>query len=277
MVWFFLTKDSSPPPSSSESATAPSSDSSTPLALTGRGDEAVTTGATLPGNQEDLPATPLSPALPDVTSLPAATETVVSFYQTLDGQPYIHTKKLSIPSAAYATRLLHTALSNPPIATRETDDLLTVLKNSAHFYRLFGKENILLIKEILTNEQTRIEDILANSFLLLHHPDQLTGDLALHLPPETIDNAAYAYACFFLNTMGGRSYLLRRDARIRILTTYYAIMTIEMANEAGKNHTGQPLQPALDLLTAEMETSGVLLRYKDAYLDHLYDLKEKYQ
>jgi hypothetical protein len=271
MVWFFLNQNPASQPST-DSTTEVSTDPSIPPSLTEK--EAVT--SELPANEEGL-ITPPTLALPDATHLPAATGKITAFYQTLDRQPYFQAKNLNTPSAAYCTKLLHKALSNPPVAVRETDDLLTLLKNSAHFFRIFGKENILLIKEILTNEQASIEEFLANTFLLLKHPDTLSGELALNLPAETIDEAIYTYACFFLNTLGGRSYLLRRDVRTRILASYYAIMIVEQANEKSKNQHGLQLQPTIDLLTAEIETSGTLLHYKDAYLDQLYDLKEKYQ
>ena len=33
----------------------------------------------------------------------------------------------------------------------------------------------------------------------------------------------YRYACFFLETLGGRSYVFRRDSKVRILTLYYCV------------------------------------------------------
>ncbi|MDD3816155.1 MAG: hypothetical protein PHZ02_16090 [Desulfocapsaceae bacterium] len=239
----------------------------------------------MPLNKEELAAavpenliertdsTPL-PTLPSKEQLPLATEKINAFYQNLDQQEYIKAHHLDTTSRIYLTNLLQKILDNPPIVTRETDDLLTILKNSAHFYRILGKDNILLIKEILNQEKDKIEEVMANYALILtEKPDSLGNDLSLKVP----ENALYEYACFFLNTMGGKLYLARRDSLSRMLVSYYAIQIIHHANLEGKNKYGLQLQPAIDLLTAEIEIGGNPLRYKEAYLDALYDLKEKYQ
>lgn len=62
-----------------------------------------------------------------------------------------------------------------------------------------------------------------------------------------------------------------------MLISYYALLIAHQANLHWKNQDGLQLQPAVDLLTAEMETGGRHLCYQEAYLDNLYDLKEKYQ
>ena len=77
--------------------------------------------------------------------------------------------------------------------------------------------------------------------------------------------------------MGGKLYLSRRDSLTRMVVSYYAILIVHQANAQGKNAHGLQLQPALDLLTTEIEEGGNHLHYKEAYLDTLYDLKEKYQ
>lgn len=203
-----------------------------------------------------------------------ATERISAFYQNLDQQEYIKAHHLGTPISLYITSLLQKILDNPPVVTRETDDLLTILKNSAHFFRILGKDNILLIKEILNQDKNNIEEVMANYTLILtEKPDSLGNDLSLKIP----DNALYEYACFFLNTMGGKLYLARRDSLTRMLVSYYAIQIIHQANIEEKNKYGLQLQPAIDLLTSEIEIGGNPLHYKEAYLDKLYDLKEKYQ
>jgi hypothetical protein len=58
---------------------------------------------------------------------------------------------------------------------------------------------------------------------------------------------------------------------------YYGILIIDKANRESNNRNGIQIIPAIDALIAEIENSGNQLRYKDRYLDKLYDLKEKYQ
>ena len=45
----------------------------------------------------------------------------------------------------------------------------------------------------------------------------------------------YPYAVFFLNTLGGSSYLIRRDSRVRMLTQYYSILILDQANKQRLN------------------------------------------
>jgi hypothetical protein len=42
----------------------------------------------------------------------------------------------------------------------------------------------------------------------------------------------YEYASY-LNTLGGRSYLMRRDSKVRLLTTYYCILVLRAITTPG--------------------------------------------
>lgn len=225
------------------------------------------------GSPQDQVASAPVPALPTKDDLPQAVDKIKAFYQYLDQQKYIQDRHLDAPSHIYFTRLIQKLLDAPPVVTRETDELATILKNSTHLFRILGKDNILLGKEILNHEKDRTEELMANYFLLTEHPEAFDQDLSLKIPENTL----YQYACFFLNTMGGKLYLSRRDALTRMVVTYYAILIVNEANTQAKNSYGVQLQPAIDLLTTEIEEGGNHLYYKEAYLDTLYDLKEKYQ
>jgi hypothetical protein len=226
-----------------------------------------------PGNPQELSAPDPSPALPTKDNLPQAIEKIKAFYQYLDQQKYIQTRHLDAPSHIYITKLIQGLLDTPPVVTRETDELSTVLKNSTHLFRILGKNDILLSKEILNREKDKTEELMANYFLLSEQGEITDKDISLKFP----EGALYEYACFFLNTMGGKFYLSRRDSLSQMLVNYYAIVIIHHANIQGKNKNGIQLQPAINLLTTDIEMGGNHLHYKDAYLDTLYDLKEKYQ
>jgi hypothetical protein len=129
------------------------------------------------------------------------------------------------------------------------------------------------MKAILTNEKGSIEQILSDYYLLVTTPE-----CSMTAYANGIDHAAlYEYACFFLNTMGGRLYLFRRDSLSRMVVTYYAILLVEEANIQNNNRHGIALRPVVNMLIAEMESGGSTLKHSDSYLDKLYDLKEKYQ
>lgn len=214
-----------------------------------------------------------APVLPSKEQLPLAVEKISAFYHYLDQQEYIRKRHLATLSHIYFSGLIQKIVDNPPVVTRETDDLYTILKNSAHFFRILGKDNILLIREILNQEKEKLEEVMANFYLLNKQPNILAKEFSLKIP----ESALYEYSCFFLNTMGGRLYLSRRDSRTRMLVTYYSILIINEANIEGVNKYGLALQPAVDMLISEMETGGNHLLYKESYLDTLYDLKERYQ
>lgn len=194
------------------------------------------------------------------------------FYEHLDQQPYMQAFNLDEPSRVHFSKLIQKVVDNPPVVTRETDDLFTLLKNTAHFFRVLGKNNIVILKGILDREKASIEGILQTFYALTLHPEYLQEEYGVSLPFD----ALYDYAGFFLNTMGGRLYLFRRDSTSRMAVSYYAILVIDRAGSEGSRDYGIDLRPAIDFLIDEIETSGTRLRLKEQYLDTLYDLKEEY-
>lgn len=199
-------------------------------------------------------------------------EELDQFFLYLDKQPYLAEFNLPEQSKNHFIKILQKLLDQPPAITRETDDYFTLLKNTAHFFRIIGKDNTLALKGILDRERDSLERILGIFFNLTDHPDVLKQRFSLSIAQEPL----YDYACFFLNTIGGRLYLFRRDAKSRIVVSYYAIRIIDHANRKGYNRLGIDLRPFIDTLIDEVEHSGNKLSFKESYLDTLYDLKETY-
>jgi len=195
-----------------------------------------------------------------------------SFYAHLDQQPYIQGFDLKESSKIHFSKLLQKLVDNPPVVLRETDDLFTLLQNTAHFFRILGKNNINILKAILSNEKNSFEQILASFYSLTYQPQYLKKEYSLTIAPDAIID----YAGFFLNTMGGRLYLFRRDSISRMVVSYYAIITIDRANKDGKGGHGIDIRTAILSLTEEIENGGNRLQLKEKYLDTLYDLQEKY-
>ncbi len=194
------------------------------------------------------------------------------FFIHLDQQEYLRPFDLKEPSQTYFIALAAKLLDNPPVVSRESDDLYTMLKNMAHFFRVIGKDNILLIKTILDRERDKIEDVAGDLYQWTVISACGHKQFKLNVPLSKL----YEYAGFFLNTMGGRSYLFRRDSRSRLLVDYYAILIIDRANEKQMNKYGIDIRPIIPRLIQEIESSNQLI-YKEHYLDRLYDLQEKYQ
>jgi hypothetical protein len=194
------------------------------------------------------------------------------FFKELDEREYIEEQNLSLPTQQYFIQLADTLLANPPVVSREADDLYTLLKNMAHFFRIIGKKNILLLKSILDREREKIEDIAADLYLWIEDEKCRSDELAWQ-PKFT---AVYEYAGFFINTMSGRSYMFRRDSRSRLLVNYYAVKLIDRANEKGMNGYGIDISGFIPLLMQEIEATNQLI-YKEDYIDQLLHLQEKYQ
>ncbi|MCP4343242.1 MAG: hypothetical protein GY799_31305 [Desulfobulbaceae bacterium] len=216
---------------------------------------------------------PIQQSLPPNSNPQDLIKEINSFYTHLDQQPYMQGFGLKESSKLHFSKLLQKLVNNPPVVIRETDDLFTLLQNTAHFFRIIGKENIIILKGILSNEQNSFEKILETYYALTYQPKYLKKEYSLSIPPDALTD----YAAFFLNTMGGRLYLFRRDSTSRMVVSYYAIVTIDRANLAGNGGHGIDIRPAILSLIEEIEIGGSRLQLREQYLDTLYDLQVKYQ
>ena len=199
--------------------------------------------------------------------------TLSNFFNTLEKKDY---NKEAIngdrPLQEHFNALATQLLNNPPVVTHETDDLYTVLTNTAHFFRILGKDNMHLAQKVL-KEAADFEGIAAEMYRLSTEGKEcVSGNKRLEIPFA----AAYEYAGFFLNTLGGRSYLFRRDPRTRLLVNYYAVLILDQANRKHLNTYGLDISEQLPWLIEEMEANNRLAR-KEMYLDKLYELAENYQ
>jgi hypothetical protein len=100
-----------------------------------------------------------------------------------------------------------------------------------------------------------------------------TGERATTGQPTL--STLYAYSGFFLNTLAGRSYLLRRDSKIRILTTYYSILIVDRANDEKSNSAGVDIRPQIEFLLNDLQTPIGLI-YQKQYVSELLRLADKY-
>lgn len=211
-------------------------------------------------------------AASEVDDYVQASEAVRGFYRVLDQQQYIKDVLRETPSQNHFSQLIQKLLDTPPVVSGETNDLFTILQNTAHFFRVMGEENIVLARTILAREKDQYEVLFARYYTLIHQPAHLQETFAITLDKD----ALYDYAGYFLTTMGGRLYLFRRDPVLRMLISYYSILLVDEANSEGRNRHGIDLRPPVDTLINEIETSGVQLKMRQRYLDNLYDIKEKY-
>jgi len=193
------------------------------------------------------------------------------FFAYLDKQDYIRRAGLEKGSRAQFLRIVAALSRNPPLVLGEMKDNYALIKNVAHFFRVLGKKNVLLIRRILQQENEVIEPVAALFYDWSASADRCKDGIR----GQPSLKVQYEYAAFFLNTLAGKSYLLRRDSRVRILTTYYAIRIIDRANDETLNQYGLDLRPFIRSSMQEIRDQKGLI-FKKRYLDALKRLEEKY-
>jgi len=193
---------------------------------------------------------------------------VMAFFSYLDSRDYVQAYQLEGGCYQQYVQAVEALSAHPPQVAGETDALYEMLKNVSYFFRVIGKKRVLVTAEILKNERDVMEPAMRVFYLwYTGSSDQLKGRPSL----ETM----YAYASYLLETFGGRSYLLRRDSRIRLLTTYYCILVIDRAGDRQMNPNGIDIRPLI-AATARDVRSQTGLVYQKQYLAELDRLARKY-
>lgn len=196
---------------------------------------------------------------------------MISFFDYLDNQAYMAERNLKDGSAGFFRECAQRLLADPPVNIAEMQDMFRLVKNVTHFYRVLGKDRLLLAKDIMAAEDRVIEPAMAVLYARIAECAQpLPGDEKA-LPIERI----YDYAGYFLNTLGGRSYLLRRESKLRMLVNYYSILIVDRANDEKFNRYGVDLRPYIDYLFYDISNQKGLT-YRERYLTRLTALRDKY-
>ncbi len=196
---------------------------------------------------------------------------MTAFFSYLDSRPYVAARELKGGSAGFFRETAARLMADPPVNIAEMKDMMRLVKNVTHFYRVLGKDRLMLIKDILVSEDRVLEPALAVFYAYLVECAQpLPGDDKA-LPAERL----YDYAGYLLNTLGGRSYVLRRDSKLRMLVKYYAILMVDRANDDKFNRYGIDVRPYIDYLFWDISNQRGLA-YRERYLTRLTALRDKY-
>jgi hypothetical protein len=196
---------------------------------------------------------------------------VRTFLNYMEQQDYMGSYKGSGGSRKLIGDVTKQLAQSAPMLSGEMEDLIRLIQNVTHLYRNLGKERVNIIKNILKSESDIIETVIAIFYAYLTSGDRCP-DKIIQLPsPEN----RYLYAGYFLNTLAGRSYLLRRDSKIRVLVSYYAVLTIDMANDEMLNSYGIDIRPFIDHSFYEIGNQKGLI-YRKPYLEKLAGLRAKY-
>ncbi len=196
---------------------------------------------------------------------------VINFFMYLDQKGYLTKNKIYDSSQDYFLKLIDRLNQARPVVSGETKDLYTLIKNITYFYRVLGKENIQVIKDILKGEAEIIEPTMELFFKWMDPWNRSDEPGRTAVSPEVM----YEYACFFIKTIAGQSYLFRRDSKIRSLMLYYCILILDEANRHELNRYGVDIRPHLDALINDIQSHSQLAN-RVAYLKKLKAIKKRY-
>jgi hypothetical protein len=196
---------------------------------------------------------------------------IMAFFSYMDDQEYVQSYKFKEGTYHQYQIAIKKLSSKLPIITGEISSLYNIVRNVAHFYRVMGKERVLLIKQLLQNESEVIESVMRTFYQWFTMDDE--GQSTVQGRPSMRN--MYEYAGYILNTLGGRSYLLRRDPKVRTLTTYYCVLMLDKANDEELNSKGIDIRPYIGSSLMEIENQTGFV-YQKEYLTKLRELKLKY-
>ena len=229
-----------------------------------------------PGASPVEPARPVMPPAAVVQQQESECERVPrlinNFFAGIDEENYLADFAGEKASGSYVSALVEKAMQKTPKVTGEKKDLSVMLANMAHFIRIFDKKDLVAAKEILARESERLEGQLA----LWHEGIRLQGSCGKNILPVSLPlPGLYEYACFFLNTLGGQSYLLRRESRLRILSRYYAVQIVDLANDYSLNRHGIDIRPFIASVIDDLSGAANLGK-RELYIDEMLRLQDKY-
>lgn len=212
--------------------------------------------------------------VPEVTGQPGMAEIerqILSFFAYLDEQPYIQSYKFKGGAYLQYQIALKNLSSKLPIITGEMESLYNMIRNVAHFYRAMGKKRVFATRQVLQNESEIIESVMKTFYQWFTMESGGPAALAGRPSPEVM----YEYAGYILNTLGGRSYLLRRSPKVRALTGFYCVLALDRANELELNTKGIDIRPFIKSSLMEVENQIGLIHQKE-YITRLSELNMKY-
>jgi hypothetical protein len=196
---------------------------------------------------------------------------IKAFFTYLDEQDYVQAYQFKGGTYQQFQLVLQKLSANPPSITEETTSLYNLYRNMAHFFRVMGKKRVNLTRDVLQNEGEILESAMQTFYLWATDETadkQKTGQPTL--------KTLYTYSGFFLNTLAGKSYLLRRNSKIRLLTTYYSVLILDRANDEQLNPAGIDIRPHIEFLLNDLQSQIGLIHQKQ-YLSELMQLADKYK
>ncbi len=210
----------------------------------------------------------VSKGQPDFTDIERQ---IMAFFSYLDQQPYVQSYEFAGGSYLQYQIAIKNLSAKPPIVSGEMQSIYNMVRNVAHFYRVMGKNRVFVTRQVLQNESEIIESVIKTFFQWFTMDSGNQSTRAGRPSPEIM----YEYAGYILNTLGGRSYLLRRSPKVRALTTYYCVLALDQANAEELNSKGIDIRPYIKSSLLEVKNQIGLI-YQKEYITKLSELNLKY-
>ena len=196
---------------------------------------------------------------------------VRDFFAYLDTRNYIRHIEGGNDTFDHFKKIVSRLAAKPPIPAGESADSTVLNSNIYHLFRVLDKRDIRLIREVIANESETLEMNVELFYRWLTLGERCPDPEGIRPSQE----ALYHYAGFFLNTIGGRSYLFRRPLRLRLLGTYYSLLIVHEADKEGRNLYGIDPFPHIAPLAKEIALYPGF-RFQGAYLEKLEELEKYY-
>ena len=195
---------------------------------------------------------------------------VMKFFDYIDQKGYLNAHGIGGTSYEHFKSIVDRLLQSTPVISGESQDMLTLLKNITYLFNALGKNDTLLVRDIINGESEIIEPTMKLFFMWMDPANTIAGAGRITIPFEK----QYEYAAYFLQTIGGKAYLFRRDAKTRLLMSYYCILILDQANQETLNKYGVDIRPLVSSLITEIQSSKVLAD-KQEYIAALNIIKKK--
>jgi hypothetical protein len=196
---------------------------------------------------------------------------IQGYFRYLNAKGYVKHLGEGLDTYAQFKTMIRKLSAKLPIPAGEGIDSTIISDNIFLFFRVLDKNDFRLIRDLLKNEEDTLEPTLDLFYRWL--------TLGSRCPdPEGIQpsqSVLYHYAGFFLNTIGGRSYLFRRSLGLRLLCSYYSLLILQEADKQGKNSYGIDVLPFIAPLTREIALYPDF-RFKQTYLKNLEEMGKDY-
>ena len=189
---------------------------------------------------------------------------VRDFFGYLDEQEYVRRLTRDADAWSVFVRALGKLAARPPAPAGEGLDPAVMTRNIYHLFRVLDDREIHLTKDVIEHEGDTLELNLDILYRWLTLGERCPDPEGVRPSQEVL----YRYAGFFMNTIGGRAYLFRRAAWLRILVSYYAVLILHDADREGINSYGIDVLPLARQVRDEVARYGGY-HFQGTYLERL--------